>query len=178
MILRTQKSPDVQRACLRRWVLTTGDLTYYPAGIRRRLIRSDSDWLIIRWDGGRVLATPYPGKRNPANRDGVSKGDCSLSVWQGDHNRESPTSQPPGGRGAGVSQFPDGSANPSQLGQGDHSITGGCGKSAAVVYTLIETAKINSVNPQAWLTDTLARIADHKINRIDELLAWRYAQHS
>ncbi|NKB59719.1 MAG: IS66 family transposase, partial [Alphaproteobacteria bacterium] len=50
------------------------------------------------------------------------------------------------------------------------------GKSAAIAYTLIETAKLNGVDPQAWLTDTLACIADHKINRIDELLPWRYAQ--
>ena len=48
------------------------------------------------------------------------------------------------------------------------------GKSAAIIYTLIETAKLNSVDPQAWLTDTLSRIADHKINRIDELLPWNY----
>ena len=51
----------------------------------------------------------------------------------------------------------------------------GGGKSAAIVYTLIETAKLNGVDPQAWLTDTLARIADHKINRIDELLPWNMA---
>jgi hypothetical protein len=51
----------------------------------------------------------------------------------------------------------------------------GGGKSAAIAYTLIETAKLNGVEPQAWLTDTLARIADHKITRIDELLPWRYA---
>jgi transposase len=37
---------------------------------------------------------------------------------------------------------------------------------------VIETAKLNSVESQAWLTDVLARIADHKINRIDELLPW------
>ena len=43
------------------------------------------------------------------------------------------------------------------------------GKSAAIAYTLIETAKLNGVDPQAWLTGTLTRIADHKINRIDEL---------
>jgi transposase len=49
------------------------------------------------------------------------------------------------------------------------------GKSAAIAYTLIETAKLNGVDPQAWLTDTLARIADHKINRIDDLLPWRCA---
>ena len=52
------------------------------------------------------------------------------------------------------------------------------GKSAAIAYTLIETAKLNGVDPQAWLNDVLARIADHKINRIDELLPWRYDQRS
>ena len=44
--------------------------------------------------------------------------------------------------------------------------------------TLIETAKLSGIDPQAWLTDTLARIADHKITRIDELLPWRYAEVS
>ncbi len=52
------------------------------------------------------------------------------------------------------------------------------GRSAAIAYTLIETAKRNGVDPQAWLTDVLGRIADHKINRIDELLPWRYAQQN
>jgi len=52
------------------------------------------------------------------------------------------------------------------------------GKLAAIAYTLIETAKLNRVDPQAWLTDVLGRIADHKINRIDELLPWRYDQTS
>jgi transposase len=46
------------------------------------------------------------------------------------------------------------------------------GKFAAIAYTLIETAKLNGVDPKAWLADTLARIPDHKINRIDELLPW------
>ena len=53
----------------------------------------------------------------------------------------------------------------------------GGGKSAAIAYTLVETAKLNGVDPQAWLTDTLARIADHKINKLDELMPWRYAQN-
>lgn len=52
----------------------------------------------------------------------------------------------------------------------------GGGNAAAIAYTLIETAKLNGVDPQAWLNDTLTRIADQKINRIDELLPWRYAQ--
>ena len=46
------------------------------------------------------------------------------------------------------------------------------GKSAAIAYTLIETAKLNGIDPQVWLTDVLSHIADHKINRIDELLPW------
>ncbi len=50
------------------------------------------------------------------------------------------------------------------------------GKSAAIAYTLIESAKLNGVDPQAWLADVLTRIADHKINLIDELLPWRFAQ--
>lgn len=52
------------------------------------------------------------------------------------------------------------------------------GKSAAIAYTLIETAKLNGVDPQAWLTDVLGRIADHKITRIDELLPWSYADQA
>jgi len=46
------------------------------------------------------------------------------------------------------------------------------GKAAAIAYTLIETAKLNAVNPHAWLADTPARIADYKISRIVELLPW------
>ncbi len=55
---------------------------------------------------------------------------------------------------------------------------GACGLAAAITYTLVETAKLNGVDPQAWLTDVLGRIADHKINRVDELLPWRYTQQS
>jgi transposase len=48
------------------------------------------------------------------------------------------------------------------------------GKARAIAFTLIETTNLNDVDPQAWLTDVLGRIADHKINRIDELLPWNY----
>jgi transposase len=54
----------------------------------------------------------------------------------------------------------------------------GGGKSAAIAYTLIQTAKLNGVNPEAWLTDVLGRIADHKITRIDELLPWHFADQA
>jgi len=43
------------------------------------------------------------------------------------------------------------------------------GKAAAIAYTLIETAKLNGINPQAWLAHTLARIPDYKISRVDDL---------
>jgi len=46
------------------------------------------------------------------------------------------------------------------------------GERAAAMYTLITTAKLNSINPQAWLADVLARIADYPALRINELLPW------
>jgi len=51
----------------------------------------------------------------------------------------------------------------------------GGGKAAAIAYTLIETAKLNEVDPQAWLTWVLGQIADHKITRLNELMPWCYA---
>jgi len=48
------------------------------------------------------------------------------------------------------------------------------GKSSAIAYTLIETAKLNGVDLQVWLTDVLVRIADHKITRLSELMPWSY----
>ena len=50
------------------------------------------------------------------------------------------------------------------------------GKAAAIAYTMIETAKLNGVDPQAWLADTLARIPDYKITKVDELLPWRWTR--
>jgi transposase len=48
------------------------------------------------------------------------------------------------------------------------------GVRAAKMYTLIETAKLNGLDPEAYLRDLFARIADHPINRIDELLPWTW----
>lgn len=49
------------------------------------------------------------------------------------------------------------------------------GETLARAMTIIETAKMNSLNPQAYLTDILCRIHDHKINKLDELLPWNWA---
>jgi transposase len=46
------------------------------------------------------------------------------------------------------------------------------GQRAAVIFTLIETAKLCDIDPRAWLADVLARIADHPASRIEELLPW------
>jgi transposase len=51
------------------------------------------------------------------------------------------------------------------------------GRRAAAIYTLIETAKLNDVDPQAWLTDVLARLHDHPAKRITELLPWNWKTH-
>jgi transposase len=40
------------------------------------------------------------------------------------------------------------------------------------MYTLIQTAKLNNVDPQAWLTDVLAQIADMRQTKLAELLPW------
>jgi transposase len=42
------------------------------------------------------------------------------------------------------------------------------------MYTLIETAKLNDVDPRAWLADVLARIATHPMSRIAQLMPWRW----
>ena len=49
------------------------------------------------------------------------------------------------------------------------------GARAASMYSLIVTAKLNDVDPQSWLADVLARIADHPAGRLDELLPWNWA---
>ena len=49
------------------------------------------------------------------------------------------------------------------------------GERAAAIYTLTETAKLNGIDPEAWLRDVLDRLATHPAKRIDELLPWQWA---
>jgi transposase len=48
------------------------------------------------------------------------------------------------------------------------------GRRAAVIYTLIQTAKLNDVDPQAWLADGAGAAADHPARRVEELLPWQW----
>ncbi|MBM1817369.1 IS66 family transposase [Pseudosulfitobacter pseudonitzschiae] len=68
------------------------------------------------------------------------------------------------------------SIRPIALGRKNYLFMGsiGGGKAAAIAYTLIETAKMNKVDPEAWLTWVLERLPDHKINRVDELMPWNW----
>lgn len=52
------------------------------------------------------------------------------------------------------------------------------GETLADTMTIIETAKFNDLNPEAYLTDVCARAQDHKINQIDELLPWSWKFNS
>jgi len=52
------------------------------------------------------------------------------------------------------------------------------GERAAALYGLIGTAKLNGLNPEAYLREVLSRIANHPINRIEELLPWNLAANS
>jgi hypothetical protein len=48
------------------------------------------------------------------------------------------------------------------------------GQRAAAMYSLLVTAKMNDVDPQAWLADVLTRIAEHPAHRLDQLLPWNW----
>jgi hypothetical protein len=77
---------------------------------------------------------------------------------------------------------------PARYGQNDRAIAigrknylfagsdaGGC--CAAAIYSLIESAKFNGLNPYPYLADVLVRIADHPARQIAELLPWHWKPH-
>ena len=68
------------------------------------------------------------------------------------------------------------SIRPVTLGRKNYLFMGskGGGDAAAIAYTLVETCRMNSVDPEAWLRWVLARVADHKMNRLDDLMSWNW----
>ena len=65
---------------------------------------------------------------------------------------------------------------PERIIEGAFSYAGG--EQAAAIYSLVQTAKLNGIDPEAYLREVLGRIADHPINRIDELLPWNLMRQS
>jgi hypothetical protein len=55
---------------------------------------------------------------------------------------------------------------------------GGCGERAAAMHTLIATAKLNDIDPQAWLADVLRRINDQPASRLREFVPWNWGRPS
>lgn len=51
------------------------------------------------------------------------------------------------------------------------------GERAAAMYSLVQTAKLNGLNPEACMREVFGRVAEHPINRIDELLPWNIGAH-
>jgi hypothetical protein len=49
------------------------------------------------------------------------------------------------------------------------------GERAAAIYSLVGSAKLNGLDPELYLRQVLTRIADHSVNRLDELLPWNLA---
>jgi len=69
------------------------------------------------------------------------------------------------------------SIRPVTLGRKNYLFMGskGGGDAAAIAYTLVETCRMNNVDPEAWLRWVLARVADHKMTRLDDLMPWNWA---
>jgi IS66 C-terminal element/Transposase IS66 family len=105
-----------------------------------------------------VASWPAPSAsgRSESGRVGITPTGL-VHLLQGTHNNIAERSV----RGAGV-----GRKNYLFFG----SDTGG--DRAAIIYSLIETCKLNHIDPQRYLHYVLERIADHPINRIEELLPW------
>lgn len=93
----------------------------------------------------------------------------------------------PADREAGANDI--GRRHPARYGQNDREIALGRkswlfagsdrgGQRAAAMYSLIVTAKLNDIDPQAWLADVLARIAGHPASQLDELLPWNWRPSS
>jgi transposase len=51
------------------------------------------------------------------------------------------------------------------------------GERAAIMYTLIQTAKLNDLDPQLWLAEVLRQINDQPVSKLDELLPWNWQKH-
>jgi transposase len=68
------------------------------------------------------------------------------------------------------------SIRPVTLGRKNYLFMGskGGGEAAAIAYTLIETCRMNKIDPEAWLTWVLAHVADQKMTQLEDLMPWNW----
>ncbi len=115
--------------------------------------------LVITESGERVMSTLFDSKKLQSSTIEIS----GREIWQMMVGRE-----------VGRDTFLDGRNRERQLREQSEQIVERlerCG-----IQGRAARGRLSIVDQQAWLTDTLNRIADHKINRIDELLPWHNAQ--
>ncbi|WP_458792488.1 IS66 family transposase [Yoonia sp. MH D7] len=143
------------------------DINGQPADVRHAA-RQKLSWSKIEaffvWSEQQLLRIPGKSELAKAFRYGLSRQEaCSLFLADGrvaiDNNPAERALRPIGiGRKNWLFAGADTGA-----------------ETLARAMTVIETAKLNGLNPQAYLADILDRIHDHKINRLDELLPWNWA---
>ena len=123
----------------------------------RPLLESLKQWLEATL--GKAVAENRTRRWRFAMRWDAGKRSCAMSTMAASRS----TTTPPNERLRVVA-----------LGRKNYLFAGSDagGERAAAIYSLIGTAKLNGIDPEAYLRDVLARIADHPINRIDELLPW------
>lgn len=111
-----------------------------------------------------------------ARRDALSrKSDLAKAIGYALSRWEALTRYLDDGRIAIDNNAAERAIRPLALGRKNYLFAGSdsVGQRAAAIYTLVETAKMNAADPERYLRDVLARIADHPINKIEALLPWR-----
>lgn len=143
------------------------EITGRPADIRlaaRRKYSAPKVEAFFAWSEQQLPRIPGKGDLAKAFRYGLSRRDA-FSLFLSD------------GR-VGVDNNPaERALRPIGVGRRNWLFAGADtgAETLARAMTIIETAKLNSLDPQAYLADILTRIHDHKINRLDELLPWNWA---
>lgn len=142
------------------------DLAGHPADVRRaareKLSRPKVD-AFFAWSEQQLPRLPGKGDLAKAFRYGLGRKD-GFSLFLED------------GRVALDNNAAERALRPIGIGRKNWLFAGADtgAETLARAMTLIETAKMNGLDPQAYLTDILGRIHDHKINRLDELLPWNW----
>jgi hypothetical protein len=142
------------------------DINGQPADVRhaaRQKLSQPKVTAFFAWSEQQILRIPGKGVLAKAFRYGLSRQDA-FSLFLSD------------GRVAIDNNPAERALRPIGIGRKNWLFAGADtgAETLARAMTVIETAKLNGLDPQAYLADILDRIHDHKINRLDELLPWNW----